>query len=130
MAKIIVVGDAMVIESAHALETIKTLEKYRPKALTLLDSKGENEIFRVGTTDGEGKINHYGASFGSVSRNGEDRAVITMKIPADVTDVLAYIEDTVGAAIINLNKVEEQFDEALAGVDADRTAIRESITIM
>lgn len=130
MAKIIVVGDAMIIESAHALETIKTLEKYRPKALALFDATGENEVFRVGTTDGEGKINAYGASFGSVSRNGEDRAVITMKIPAEVTDVYAYIEDIVGTAIINLNKIESQFDEALAGVDADRTVIRDSITIM
>ena len=35
MARIIIAGDAMVVESAHTLETLKTLEKYRPKALTL-----------------------------------------------------------------------------------------------
>lgn len=130
MARIIIAGDAMVIESAHTLETIKTLEKYRPKALTLYDEDGKNEMFKVGTTTGKGNINNYGASFGSVSKNDEKKAIITMEIPAGTTDVKAYAENVVGAAIIYLNLVEDQFADALASVEAERETVRSTITVM
>lgn len=130
MARIIIAGDAMVIESAHTLETIKTLEKHSPKALTLLDDDGKTVIFKVGTTSGKGNINVYGASFGSASKNDEQKAIITMELPADTTDAKAYAEDFVGTAIIKLNAVEAQFESALAGVEAEKATIRESITVM
>lgn len=130
MARIIIAGDAMVIESAHTLETIKTLEKHNPKALTLLDDDGKTVIFKVGTTSGKGNINVYGASFGSASKNDEQKAIITMELPADTTDAKAYAEDFVGTAIIKLNAVEAQFESALAGVEAEKATIRESITVM
>lgn len=130
MARIIIAGDAMVIESAHTLETIKTLEKHNPKALTLLDDDGKTVIFKVGTTSGKGNINVYGASFGSASKNDEQKAIITMELPADTTDAKAYAEDFVGTAIIKLNAVEAQFEAALADVEAEKATIRESITVM
>lgn len=130
MAKIIIAGDAMVIESAAKLEDIKTLEKHNPKALALYEEDGKTEAFKVGTTKGEGCINAFGASFGSVSKNGSGKAIITMKIPADVTDAKAYAEDTVGTAIISLNAVEAQFETALAKVAQDKTAVRECISVM
>ena len=130
MARIIIAGDAMVIESAHTLETIKTLEKHNPKALTLLDDDGKTVIFKVGTTSGKGNINVYGASFGSASKNDEQKAIITMELPADTTDAKAYAENFVGTAIIKLNAVEAQFESALAGVEAEKATIRESITVM
>lgn len=130
MARIIIAGDAMVIESAQTLETIKTLEKHNPKALTLLDDDGKTVIFKVGTTSGKGNINVYGASFGSASKNDEQKAIITMELPADTTDAKAYAEDFVGTAIIKLNAVEAQFEAALAGVEAEKATIRESITVM
>ena len=130
MARIIIAGDAMVIESAHTLETIKTLEKHNPKALTLLDDDGKTVIFKVGTTSGKGNINVYGASFGSASKNDEQKAIITMELPADTTDAKAYAEDFVGTAIIKLNAVEAQFESALADVEAEKATIRESITVM
>lgn len=130
MARIIIAGDAMVVESAHTLETIKTLEKYRPKVLTLYDEDGKSEIFKVGTTSGKGSISVYGASFGSASRNDDKKAVITLEIPVSAEDAQAYAENVIGTAIINLNKVEEQFEEALASVDSEKATIRESITVM
>lgn len=130
MARIIIAGDAMVIESAHTLDTIKTLEKHNPKALTLLDDDGKTVIFKVGTTSGKGNINVYGASFGSASKNDEQKAIITMELPADTTDAKAYAEDFVGTAIIKLNAVEAQFEAALADVEAEKATIRESITVM
>ena len=130
MARIVIAGDALVIESAHTLEEIKTLEKYRPKALTLYDEDGKTEIFKVGSTVGRGSIGEFGASFGSAAKNDEKKATITLNIPADTTDAKAYAEDLIGVAIIHLNAVEAQFADALASVDEERAKVRENITLM
>lgn len=130
MAKILIAGDAMVVESAHTLETLKTLEKYRPKALTLYDEDGKTEMFKVGTTTGKGSINAYGASFGSASKNDAKKAIITMELPAGVADAKKYAEDTIGVAIIYLNRVEEQFATALADVEKEKADVRSNITVM
>lgn len=132
MAKITIAGDAMVITSSQTLEAIKTLEKYRPKALCLYET-GENgkkeEVFKVCATAGEGSINQYGASFGSVSHDDEKLATITLPIPRGTQDAVEYAAEKVGVAIINLNKVEEQFAEALADVETEKAAVRENITV-
>ena len=130
MARIIIAGDSMVVESAHTLETLKTLEKHNPKALTLLDDDGKTVIFKVGTTTGKGSINTYGASFGSASKNDDKKAIITMDLPADIADAMSYAEDAVGTAIIKLNAVEAQFGAALASVAEEKATIRESITVV
>lgn len=130
MAKIIIAGDAMVVESAYTLEEIKTLEKYHPKALTLYDEDGKTEIFKVGTTQGGGNINTYGASFGSYSRNDVKKAVITMEIPYGIDDAVGYVEESIGVSIIHLNKVEAQFAAALADVETKMAIIRSNVTFM
>lgn len=129
MAKIKITGDAMVITSAKRLEDIKILEKYRPKALMLFSEDGKEAIFKVGTTSGDGSIGAYGVGFNSASHDREKLATITKMIPSDVEDIKQYVEDTVGTAIINLNKVEENLDEALKEVADERAKIRENIVI-
>ena len=129
MAKITIVGDAMVITSSKTLEDIKLLERYRPKALALYTEDGKEETFRVGTTTGVGSIGTYGASFGSVSHDEDKLATITMNIPSGIEDAINYVEDVIGTAIISLNKVEEQFDDALAEVRAEKAEVRSNITI-
>lgn len=63
MAKIVIAGDAIVVTSAMKLEDIKTIEKYRPNALTLMGGEdGKEPIFAIGTTEGCGNINQVGAS--------------------------------------------------------------------
>ena len=132
MAKITIVGDAVVITSTQKLEDIKLLEKYRPKALCLYET-GENgkkeEVFKVGSTDGNGAISVYGASFGSTTHDDEKLATITMSLPRDVSDAKQYVADAVGVSILNLNKVESQFAEALAEVVAEKAAVMENISI-
>ncbi len=130
MAKIIIAGDALVIESAHTLEEIKILETYRPKALMLYDEDGEDAIFLVGTTTGKGSITRYGASFGSASRNGSGNATITTEIPADVTDATKYAEEKIGISIIHLNAVEAQFASALEAIEAEKETIRSNINVI
>lgn len=128
MAKIHVVGNALVIKSGCKLEDIKTLEKYNPKALALYDEEGK-VTFKVGTTTAQGSINQYGASFRDASMDDEKKATITLAIPAGITNAAEYAEEVVGVAILNLNKVEEGVGEAIAEVAAERAKIRESITV-
>lgn len=130
MARIIIAGDAIVIESSQKLADIKALEAHRPKALVLCDDDGKTELFRVGTTSGQGTIGKYGASFGGESRDGNGKATITMTIPSGVADAKKYAEDMIGVAIIHLNKVEEQFAGALESVNQDIAAVRSTITVM
>lgn len=132
MAKIKVVGDVMVIESTQTLDDIKTLEKYNPKALCLYepDDDGKRQVvFRVASTCGKGSVNQYGAAFGSSSHDERGVATITMSLPDYVEDAREYVAEAVGLAIVKLNKVEEQFGEALAVVAADKEAVLENIEL-
>ncbi len=125
MAKLTIAGDAIVITSSRTLEEIKTLEKYKPEALVLKNDKDE-VCFKVGT--GAGNINNYGVSFSEVSRTGDGKATLTMTL-CDVTDAVKFVSDNFGMALINLNKVEEQFDEALEEVTEQQAEILANITI-
>lgn len=130
MAKILIAGSALVIKSGYSLDEIKTLEKYRPKALTIFEEDGKTELFKVGTTKGDGSIGTFGASFGRSSADDDKKATITINIPADVTDAKKYAEDTVGVAIVYLNKVEDQIPDALASVEEERAKVRENIVAL
>lgn len=135
MAQIKVIGNAFVIESARTVEEIKTLEKYAPKALRLYEKNEETgkneEIFVVGSTCGSGSINEIGASFGQTAKDGSGHACITTLFPSglDIEDPKEWIAEKIGYAIVNLNKVEEQFDAALADVNARKAEVLENITI-
>lgn len=132
MAKIIIAGDSYVVTSGVKLETIKTLEKYRPKALCLYetDENGKKtEVFRVASTDGEGSISKFGAAFGSVTHDTEKLATITGIIPRGVENAVDYVADRIGVAIFLLNKVEAQCTDAVQEVEAEKAAVRETITL-
>lgn len=129
MAKVVIVGDAMVIESSRTLEEIKMLEKYRPKSLVLFDEDGKTEKFKVATTTGKGSICEFGASFASSTKNEAKKACITLEIPAGVADAKAYAEETVGVAILHLNKIERNFEGAIKEVSDEKKAISDNITI-
>lgn len=133
MANISIAGDAIVITSTKTLENLKTLEKHNPKALRLMDvadDGSKEEIFRIGTTTGNGSINQHGASFNGVSRDGNGFASITLPIPAGVTNATEYVYDKFGSALMLLNKVEAQIDAALATVAADKKAVIDSIKVI
>lgn len=132
MAKIIIAGGAMVVTSSAKLEDIKTLEKYAPKALSLFekDEDGKKEeTFRVTVGTGKGSIGSFGATFDGATYDKDGKATITMDIPAGTKDAKEYAAETVGKAVMQLNKVEAQFAAALEGVEAEKKAVRENITI-
>ena len=134
MAKILIAGDVIVVTSAKKLEDIKTLEKYEPKALSLYETDPvtgvKAEVFKVGTTEGKGSINKYGASFASASRDGNGFATLTLPIPDGTKDVVAYASDAIGFPLMKLNEVETGIDAALESVAEKKAAILGNIEVM
>lgn len=130
MAKTTIVGDAIVITSALTLEGIRTIEKYRPKSLLLMGGEGGKEqIFRIGTTFGAGNINACGASFNSESHDGNKYATITLTVECPQGDVKNFVAESIGGALINLNKLEATLPEVLNEIAAEKETIMENITI-
>ncbi len=130
MARITIAGDAAVVTSAMSLEDIKTIERYRPKELILKGGEdGKEPIFAIGTTTGAGNINAYGASFGSETRDENKLACITMFLEGVTGDVKDWIADRLGAAIINLNKLEEKLPDVLKEIADEKAKVLENIAV-
>ena len=129
MAKIKVAGKAVVITSSLKYEDIKTIEKYRKNALTLRDEKDE-PVFRIGTTNGTGKINAYGAEFDGCTRDNDKLATITILADIDDSDdAKEFIADTVGAWVLTLNKLEKELPKVLEEIKAEKAEILSNIEI-
>lgn len=132
MAKITVAGQAVVVTSEMKLEDLKTIKKYRPEALTLFqedENGGKDPIFGIGVGKGCGDINKYGAEFGSASRDDAKKAQITMCLPEGVENVKEYISDTLGAALLKLNRLEATLPTVIEEIEAEKQQIAANITI-
>ena len=131
MAKITIAGDAVVVTSTRKLEDIKTIAKYRPKALTLMGGEdGKEPVFAIGVTDGAGNINAVGASFGRESYDDNKLACVTMFTGAAVTgDAKEWVADHLGSAIISLNKLEQTLPAVLAEIAAEKAQVMSNITV-
>ena len=133
MAKIIIAGDAVVIQAGVTLESIKTLEKYSPKSLILteVDEDGKKQpVFRVMTTKGSGSASAAGICFAGASHDGSGLATVTAKLPDGVHDAKAWVADEYGVAVVRLNQLEETFEAALADVDTAKAAVEANIEIL
>ena len=129
MAKITIAGDSIVVTSSKTLDAIKDLEKYCPKALRLFEDGKLNEVFRV-ASGAVGVINGNGAVFASTTHDQNKYASITMPIPAGTADAKEYAAEKIGRAVAKLNKVEEQFEEAIKAVAEEKAAILQTITVV
>lgn len=130
MAKIVIAGEAVVITSAIKLSDLRKVEKYRPNALVLKGGEdGKEPIFRIGTCNGAGKINKYGAEFGAETHDDAKLATITLVLDRVDGDVREFVAEAVGASILNLNKLEETIPAVLAEIDAEKGAILSNITV-
>ena len=128
MAKVVSVGQAVVITSEVKLEDIKKIQKYRSEALVLKGGEdNKEEIFRIGI--GDGKIGTYGASFGEATRDDEKLATITMTTNYNGDDIKGFIADELGVALTNLGKLEKTLPAVLDSIDKERAAIMDGITI-
>ena len=125
-ARVKIVGGACVLESGYDLATIKLLSKYRPEACFLYNEKKE-PTFGVSTGSGKGSATKYGVTFGEAPSNGF--AAVTMMLPECVSDPVKWAEDTLGAAILNLNKLEDTFEGVIDDVRTERAQVAECITV-
>lgn len=129
MAKIVIAGQAIVVTSDVALEDIKTIKKYRPDALTLKGGEdGKEPIFALGV--GNGRISAVGASFCEETRDEAKKATLTMTTDYDGDDIEGFVSDSLGTAIVNLNKLEATLPAVLEEIEAERANIRSNITVV
>lgn len=132
MSKITIAGDAVAITSANTLEELKTIAKYRPKALRLMGGEDGKELqFAVLVREGAaGSINANGATFGRVSNDGSDKACITVMLPEGIKgDVKEYVADALGGAVMRLNELEEKLPAVLTEIQADKAKVMSGITV-
>jgi len=131
MARITITGDAVVVTSALSLDSIRTIEKYRPKSLVLMGGDdGKEQIFKLGTTTGTGSINQYGASFAGESHDDAKSATITMLAEGAPDDIKSWAAEKIGVSIINLNKLEALLPAVLDEIVAEKFAVMENITVV
>ena len=132
MAKINVVGDAVVVTSELKYPDIERIKKYRPEALTLYGGEdGKEPVFCIGLTSrSRGCLNAIGAEFGGMSHDGSEKATITMipTIPAGA-DIKEVIADTFGAGIALLERMEAKLPEVLNAINTERDTIMSHIEV-
>ncbi len=129
MAKITIVGDAVVVTSAMKLEDIKTIQKYRPDALVLKGGEdGKEPIFKLGYGT-NGNINKYGAEFSSETHDENKLAIMTLVCKDAGENIKEVVADTIGAYVMTLNKLEATLGNVLTEIAADKQTIMDSITV-
>ena len=136
MAKINVLGDAVVVTSTIKSADIALIAKYRPDALTLFETgangeKGDPYFVVSSTTSGSGSIGRYGIVFGGTARDGSGLATVTVPFtgPTAEADVKESVADMYGTALANLNEIEAVIPEVLADIAARKAAIIDAITV-
>lgn len=133
MAKIKIVGNAVAIIADLTMESIKTLEKYDPKALRVYsaDESGKPvEVFRVRTAEtGDGELNSRGAVFTKTVHDGSGRASITAILPDGVENAEDYAAEKYGFGLSSLIAVESQVGPALAQVAEKQAAVKANIEV-
>lgn len=131
MATIKITGDALVIESAVKFDDIVELEGNKALQLFEEDEDGKKQLcFKVGAHLGAGSVSGFGITFGGATHDENKLATVTLAIPAGVEDAVEYAAQTVGTALLKLNKIEAQVPEAIAAREAEKALIKEQITVM
>ena len=127
MARILIAGDAVVVESALTNGQLKMVEKYRPDSLAIKNEDGEVE-FAVATAP-KGLVSSFGVSFCTCGKADNAKASVTMPLPAGTADAKAYVSDTYGPAVRKLAEIEAGYEAAKSAIDADKAAIDAMITV-
>ena len=129
MSKITIVGDAAVVTSAVLLEDLKTLQKFKPHALKLIDSETKEEIFSA-TIGSRASFSKFGIVF--TGANGEGKATATLTLPTGLSDEkkIEYVKDTYGYGLLNLKSLEDQIKSIMDTTAGEFAAMANSIEII
>ena len=128
MAKIKIVGDAMVLVSTLKAEVISKLAKFRNADLTVKDDK-ELPVYavKVGYT---ASFNKMGVVFTGANASGFATCTIALPIGIAPADKKQYATENFGSALIELNKheatiatrattLETEFTTAARGIEVE-----------
>ena len=115
-------GASAVLVSDVTLDDLKRVEKYAPEALKIVDDDSNETLFKVQTVSGGGSVNKYGVCFGSYTNEG-GKATVTVLLNSDLVDKIAAVRDTMGTALLDLNKIEAIIPEVLADIAAKEAEI-------
>lgn len=128
MAKINVLGDAVVITSELKADDIALVAKYQPKALILFNEEKEPEF---GISIGAASVNRFGITFNGVARDGSGKATVTLGYSGsdDPEKIKEELADKFGIALANLNKIEKAVPAVLADIQKQKKAVIEAITV-
>ena len=129
MAKVKVIGNAVVVTSAVKLEDLRKLRKYAPEALTLKDEETGEPTFGV-CTGPTGILNDVGAEFNGVSHDGQGLATITMSIDlGEKEDAKEVVAEVLGRPLMKLNALEAKLPAVLSDLNLKAAEIAASITV-
>ena len=131
MAKVKVVGNAIVVTSELKLEDLKLVQKYRPEALILYGGKeGDEPIFRI-STEGNAGINEFGATFVDESRDGQKLATITASFAYDgeAEKLKELIAEELGGALMNIGKLERKLPAIIREINEQKESVVSQIEI-
>lgn len=129
MAKITVAGQAVVLTSSLKLEDIKTIKKYRPKALIVYGGDDGKELefaISAGTVE---DISKNGICFANETRDG-GYATITLTTSYAGEDIKDYVADEIGTAFIHLQSLEDTLEPVIEEIEAQRAELKNSINIV
>lgn len=129
MAKVTVIGKALVLTSVLKLEDIETVKKYRPDSLTLYEGEGDKKepVFAIGVAK-TGTINKFGANFDG--KNSDGYAQLTMFVNlAEGDDIKDVIADQIGVALLNLSKLEQGIPVVVEEIATEKAAIQANIEV-
>lgn len=128
-AKLMVSGNALVIESDHTVDDLRKVDAAKPNTLKIIKGTGDRaeEVFSVCVSSrGLGSVNGFGASFSPVP-SASGKAMISIAIPSEVlgdTDrVKNWVADTVGGAINQIKKIDSAITPALEKIAEERKTI-------
>lgn len=130
MANTKIIGNAVVITTAVAMEDLEKLKKYHPETLQLTKENPEGkpeQVFALNTGESV-SINKHGIQFNAQNTGG--KATATVMIPAYVEDKVQWVKDELGVAILNLNVMEDQIENALLNLAEHFQAVEENIEVI
>lgn len=130
MAKITIMGDALIVTSDLKLSDYELVQKYRPQALELTEGEGKDaeKLFRV-SVGNVGSINRLGATWSGEARDGSGKACITLSVCPCATDVTEWVSDTYGTALMYINQLEAKLPAVVDSIKGEKAKIKESIVV-
>jgi len=128
MANITIAGGCFIVTSKIPLADWELVKKHRPKALKIVDEETKDALFAVGV--GSDSLSEFGISFGGVSNDDKKLATVTQAVPPDAEDITEYVVEKAGAAVVNLNRIEEGIGKVLEEIRAERKKVTDSIKVV